>query len=76
MSGLVQFDDELALSEGGLSGLQEGQGTALQRYWFQEASPDQEQYMLIRKTLAEMDSPEWTEPRQKIFNDADIDNDG
>ena len=32
--------------------------------------------MLIRKTLSEMDSPEWTEPRQKIFNDADIDNDG
>jgi len=34
MSGLVQFDDELALSEAGLSGLQEGQATALQRYWF------------------------------------------
>ena len=34
MSGLVEFDDSSALSEAGLSGLQDGQDVALQRYWF------------------------------------------
>jgi len=40
MSGLVEFDDNSALQDAGLSGLQDGQDVALQRYWFQEASPD------------------------------------
>lgn len=48
MSGLVEFDDSSALQEAGLAGLQDGQDVALQRYWFQEASPDQEQFMMIR----------------------------
>ena len=63
MSGLVEFDDSSALQEAGLAGLQDGQDVALQRYWFQEASPDQEQYMLIRQSLGEMSTQEWTAPR-------------
>jgi len=32
--------------------------------------------MMIRKSLGEMSTQRWIEPRQKMFNDADIDNDG
>ena len=76
MSGITEFDDNLALSDAGLSSLQDGQTTAFKRYWFQEASADQEQYMLIRKEIKEMDKQEWRTVREKMFGDADINNDG
>ncbi len=76
MSGLAYFDDNAALSDAGLDTLEDGTDTVFQRYWFQEASPDGEQYMAVRKFLGEMDKEDWLAPRQKMFNDADFDKDG
>ncbi len=42
LSGLYEFPDNDALSNEGLSSLDDGQLLALQHYWYQEASPDQE----------------------------------
>lgn len=64
-STLVEFDDNSALSAGGLGALVPGQEIAFQRYWFQEASPDQEQWYLIRKERGDMSSEGWTSLRQK-----------
>ncbi len=75
-SAAAEFDDNAALSDAGLSGLVPGQEIAFQRYWFQEASPDQEQWYLLRKEAGEVDQQEWTAARQKMFSDADINDDG
>ena len=56
LSGLYEFDDSGVLSENGLPFLEEGQELALAHYWYQEASPDQEQLYLIRKSVGEMDT--------------------
>ena len=56
LAGLYEFDDNGALGEAGLPTLKEGQELALQRYWYQEASGDQEQLYLIRKSVGEMDT--------------------
>ena len=42
LSGLYEFDDNGALAEYGAPSLDEGQLLAMQHYWYQEASPDQE----------------------------------
>ena len=76
LSGLYEFDDNAVLSEYGLPFLEEGQALALAHYWYQEASPDQEQLYLIRKSVGSMDTQEWIDQRQTMFDDADIDNDG
>ena len=44
-------------------------------YWFQEASPDQEQWYLIRKVQGDMKSEEWNTARKTIFDNADINQD-
>jgi len=56
LSGLYEFPDNDVLSEYGLPFLEEGQQLALAHYWYQEASPDQEQLYLIRKSIGEMDT--------------------
>ncbi len=75
-SNLVEFDDNTALTTAGLSALVPGQEIAFQRYWFQEASPDQEQWYLLRKEKGDTSSESWNSSRQKMFDDADINDDG
>ena len=75
MSGLQEFNDIAAANEVGISLSQEADW-ALQHYWYQEASPEQEAFYLQRKKDNEAGGEtKWKQDRQNAFNTADLNND-
>ena len=74
MSGMYHYDDASVISS--ITQLTEAQDMALQQYWFQEASPSQQECYRIKSVDADMEGAEWTSTRQEIFNRADLNGDG
>ena len=76
MSGLQEFNDQGAAASVGIS-LSQDADWALQQYWYQEASPEQEAFYLQRKAdNAAGGQATWQQVRQNAFNTADANNDG
>jgi len=74
ISGLYHYDDASVISS--ITQLTEAQDLALQQYWFQEASPAQQECYRIKSVDADMDGVEWTTTRQAIFSRSDLNGDG
>jgi len=75
MSGLVEFDNNKALSAAGLPALQPGQAQAMQRLWFQDASIDQWENFELVDGLKQLSDPNYLKVRQDLFKSVDFDND-
>lgn len=76
--GLGSFDDNKALTEAGVATLTEDQMLDAQKYWFQEAAPEEYDFFIIRRDAHKDQAvkDQWTLDRTNSFNAADINDDG